>query len=149
MINVTILRRDKRGYNLSQAVVELAITLPVLLLLLIGLIQLGILLQAQITLTHATWEGARTGATLDRSQGEGDQEIIGAIQDAAVSLNAARIQVSIDPDEIERNRMDWPGPRGRSLRVRTEYPMTINIPFPLEVRLLAEATSRIEYQNPQ
>jgi hypothetical protein len=131
----------------GQSVVELAITLPIFLLLLIGMIQLGILLQAQITLTHATWEGVRAGATLDRERGEGDSEIVGAILDSAFGLNDDEIQIEISPDETHRNRQDWPGPRGLPLHVRTEYPMTINLPLPLQVCLKAEAVSRIEYQN--
>jgi hypothetical protein len=132
----------------GQSIVELAIALPILLLLLVGMIQLGILLQAQITLTHATWEGSRTGATLDRDRGEGDSEIIGAIHDAAFGLDFDRIQIIIIPDESQRNRIEWPGPRGQSLRVETVYPITVNLPLPLCVSLQAEAASRIEYQNP-
>jgi len=52
-----------RGLGLAhaQAVVEFALVLPLLLFLLVGLIELGIVLQAQIILTNAAWEGARAG----------------------------------------------------------------------------------------
>ena len=43
----------------AQAVVEFALVLPLLLFLLVGLIELGIVLQAQIILTNAAWEGVR------------------------------------------------------------------------------------------
>ena len=54
-------RRRLRGLGRAhaQAVVEFALVLPLLLFLLVGLIELGIVLQAQIILTNAAWEGVR------------------------------------------------------------------------------------------
>ena len=58
----------------GQAIVEFAVVLPILLLLMLGLINLGVLINAQIILTQAAWEGARAGTTLNPSWGEGDAE---------------------------------------------------------------------------
>jgi hypothetical protein len=132
----------------GQAVVELALTLPVLLLLMLGLINLGLSIHAQIVLTHAAWEGARTGATLDIAAGEGDAEIIGAAQQAMSGIAAGSVVVVIKPDQDARAAIAWPGPRGQPIAVALQYPLTINLPFPITLRLTAEATSRIEYQNP-
>lgn len=132
----------------AQAVVELAITLPILLLLMLGLINLGLLVHAQITLTHASWEGARVGATLRQISGEGDPEIIGAVHRSLAGLNIGAVQISIIPDELARDQMSWPGPRGEPLTVKLTYPMQVHLPIPITVPLQAAATSRIEYQNP-
>jgi Flp pilus assembly protein TadG len=133
---------------LGQAVVEFAIVLPVLLILLIGLINLGFLINAQIILTQAAWEGARTGATLDPASGEGDAEINGAVQSALIGLtDSTAVAITISPDEDARAAMSWPKPRGESLTVNISYPLNLSLPVPITLNLGAQATSRIEYSN--
>jgi Flp pilus assembly protein TadG len=132
----------------GQAVVEFAIVLPVLLILLIGLINLGFLINTQIILTQAAWEGARTGATLDPTSGEGDTEIIGAVQSALSGLtDPSVVGITISPDETARAAMSWPKPRGEPLTVDLSYPLNLSLPVPISVQLGASATSRIEYSN--
>jgi hypothetical protein len=131
----------------GQAVVELALVLPVLLLLMLGLINLGLVIHAQIVLTQAAWEGARTGATLDRAAGEGDPDIVGAAQQAMSGIDTSSVVFTINPAEHARSVIPWPGPRGRPISVSLRYPLTINLPFPITLQLTASATSRIEYQN--
>jgi len=46
----------------GQAVVELALLLPVLILILVGILDLGRIYGAQVTITNAAREGARYGA---------------------------------------------------------------------------------------
>ena len=133
----------------GQAVVEFAIVLPILLLLILGLINLGVLVNAQIILTQAVWEGARAGATLDPSMEGGDDIIQGAVRAALSGLaNPDAITLEITPTEAERDAMPWPKPRGEALIVCLEYPTALSLPFPLHVKLRAQATSRIEYSNP-
>jgi Flp pilus assembly protein TadG len=72
---------EDRGRS-AQALVEFAVVLPILLLLMIGLVNLGILVNAQIVLTQAAWEGARAGATIQDPL-VGDDEITGAVRRAA------------------------------------------------------------------
>lgn len=132
----------------GQAIVEFAIVLPILLLLMLGLINLGVLINAQIILTQAAWEGARAGATLNPSLGEGDAEIIGAVQASLIGLSdPTSVTVNINPDEAARAVLPWPKPRGEPLTVRLAYPMNLALPLPITVTLGAEATSRIEYSN--
>lgn len=132
----------------AQAVVELAITLPIILLLILGLINLGLIMHAQIVLTHAAWEGVRAGATLDIAAGEGDAQIIGAAQRAMSGIDASAVVFDIEPSEAARAAVAWPGPRGQAISVSLQYPLTVSLPFPITLPLSAEATSRIEYQNP-
>ena len=137
-------RRLIRG----QALVEFAIVIPLLLLLMIGLINLGVIINAQIILTQAVWEGARTGATLDPFIGEGDSEIQGAVQASLSGLSyPSAVQIEIIPDESARSAMSWPKPRGEALQVRLAYPFQISLPIPIDITLGAEATSRMEYSN--
>jgi len=51
-------RRDDRG----AAAVEFALVLPVLVLLLFGIIEFGLVFDAQLTITHAAREGARVAS---------------------------------------------------------------------------------------
>lgn len=139
---------EHQKYFRGQAIVEFAVVLPILLLLMLGLINLGVLINAQIILTQAAWEGARAGTTLNPSLGEGDAEIIGAVQASLIGLSdPASVTVSISPDEATRGAMPWPKPRGEPLTVRLAYPMNLALPLPITVTLGAEATSRIEYSN--
>ena len=138
-----------RTNGTGQAVVEFAIVLPVLLLLILGLINLGVLVNSQIIITQAAWEGARAGATLDPSSSTGDTYIRGAVRSAMIGLsNPSAITIDISPPEDQRNAMDWPKPRGEPLTVRLEYTLSLTLPFPVTVSLKAQATSRIEYSNP-
>ncbi|MBM3120976.1 MAG: hypothetical protein FJZ97_02160 [Chloroflexi bacterium] len=140
--------RSRRGAGAGQSVVELAITLPILLLLMLGLVNLGILMHAQIVLTNAAWEGARAGATIT-DPAHGDEEIIGAVQRSLSGLDAARVTIDIDPEQDEPPR-DRPGPmpRGQPLAVSLEYRLTMSLPLVIEVPVRARAVSRMEYRNP-
>jgi hypothetical protein len=128
--------------------VELAVVLPVVLLLILGMVNVGFLLHVYSSLTHAAWEGARAGATLDNPS-EGDNEIRGAVLDALRGLDTSRLRLEISPSQDEPPR-DQPGPepRGRPLSVSVSLPSTVQLPFPVEVWLRASAVSRMEYQNP-
>jgi Flp pilus assembly protein TadG len=53
-------RRDHRRDDLGAAAVEMALVLPFLLLLLFGIIDFGLMLNSQLTVTSAAREGART-----------------------------------------------------------------------------------------
>lgn len=140
--------RLEHGVRSGQSVVELAITLPILLLLILGLVNLGILMQAQIVLTNAAWEGARAGATIT-DPAHGDEEIVGAVQRSLSGLDALRVTIDIDPEQDESPR-DQPGPlpRGQPLAVSLEYRLTMSLPVSIVVPVRARAVSRMEYRNP-
>jgi hypothetical protein len=141
-------RRKAGPTQIAQSVVEFAITLPILLILILGLINLGLLVNAQVILTQAAWEGARAGATV-ADPARGDAEIVAAVKGAVTGLNADSVRIEIDPrqDEPPRNQ-PWPMPRGNPLTVRLEYDLNLSLPLTLQVPVRASAVSRIEYQNP-
>lgn len=69
--------------------VELALVLPLLLLLLIGILEFALLFNAQISITHAAREGARLEA-VDPDNDAADVR--------AATLNALQV-TNVDPDE--------------------------------------------------
>ena len=149
MTEVRITTPPKGSPGRAQGVVEFAIVLPILLLLILGLINLGVVVITQIVITQAAWEGARAGATLDRSTGEGDAQIIGAVRAAMRPLDPDKATIEIQPQESEAPRSQpWPEPRGEPLTVTVGYQLELTLPFPLTMSLRAQATSRMEYQNP-
>jgi hypothetical protein len=120
-----------------------------LLILLLGLINIGLMVNSQIILTHAAWEGARVGATLDVVQGEGDAEIVAAIQASLTGLiDPGSVEIEISPTEDERATQAWPGPRGQTLVVQLTYAFDASLPLKVELDLEASAVSRMEYSNP-
>ena len=56
----TILQRDERG----AAAIEMALALPVLVTMIYGIFQVGLLYQANAGMQHALGEGARYGDAL-------------------------------------------------------------------------------------
>jgi Flp pilus assembly protein TadG len=46
----------------GQSTVELALTIPLLMLLLLGAVQVAIIIRGQLTVVHAAREGARAAA---------------------------------------------------------------------------------------
>lgn len=72
--------------------VELALLLPVLLAMVLGIVEFGRAFNAQITLTHAAREGVRVMAISDDATAAKD-----AAMNAAVSLDPTAMAFVIDP----------------------------------------------------
>lgn len=74
-----VVRRDERG----SAVVDFVLVSLVLVPLVLGLVQVGLVLHVRNTLAAAATEGARYGATVDRTPADGAartrQQVDGAI----------------------------------------------------------------------
>jgi Flp pilus assembly protein TadG len=94
--------------------VEMVLLLPLLLLLLFGMLEFGRMYNANITLTHATREGARTLA-IER---DGDLAVQ-ATRDAAVSLDQNLLSVSA-PASCDT---------GDPATVTSQYQFNYSIPF--------------------
>ncbi|MGB9885410.1 MAG: TadE/TadG family type IV pilus assembly protein [Moorellales bacterium] len=119
--------RSRRG----QAVVELALVLPVLLLLLLGTWETADILHKYLVLTGAAREGARLGAV-----GATDAEIRERVKAVGASLGLEDGDITLSPEEGERR----PG-EPLSVEVRTEVKLLTPIlsgvlpnPFPLKVQ---------------
>jgi len=92
-------RRMMGGYRSErgQSVVELAVVLPVLLLILLGIAEFGRLFHAYLTVEHAAREGARLAVT-----GADDAEIESQVLAAAPGLEAGSLVVQVDPASRSR-----------------------------------------------
>jgi len=122
-------RRDRDG---GQATVELAMVLPLIVLLMLALIQVVVLARDQLLVTHAAREAARAAA-VDPDPGAPRRAAVGA-----GPLDPARLQVE-------------PGPRGAvgdSVSVQVHYREPTSLPIVGralgDVTLHSEATMRVE-----
>lgn len=87
--------------NKGQSLVETALILPVLLLLLTGIIDFGLLFNSYLVVSNASREGARYAAV-----GNTDAQIMAAAGNAAASLDPARLEIVVTPGEAARDTGD-------------------------------------------
>jgi Flp pilus assembly protein TadG len=102
----------------GQGVVEFAFVLPLLLALVLGIVQFGILFNNYLTITDATRVGARKAA-VSRFLGDNGAAARAATYSAASNLNALQLNVSI-------NTTSWTTP-GTDVSVTAIYPYSIDI----------------------
>ncbi len=118
---MSTLRRMRRllltGARRGQAVVEMALILPVLLLIVLGTLEFGFVMDHKLTLEYASREAARVGSALANGGGSPgcltvDNEVIAAAQRI---LESSDSNIEIDRvSEIRIYRSDLgPGPDGR------------------------------------
>ncbi len=121
----------------GQAVVELALVLPLLLLLLFGIMEFGRVFDASLVITQAVREGARAGAV-----GGTDADVTDAVMTVAGNLNQKSLSIAISPSQNERTS-------GGSITVEVNYSVQlvdpvisqlVTNPFPLS----ASTTMRVE-----
>jgi len=125
--------KEKRG----QALVELALVLPLIILLVMGTMEFGRILHSYLVLTNAAREGARAGVT-----GADDAAIIIKTKDAAESLGLTDAQINITPAQSSRTR-------GIPLTVQVDCAVELITPvmdtvLPDPFPLSASTTMRIE-----
>ena len=106
--------RDDRG----QTAVEFALIAPIIVVLLVGIIQVGVAFHDYITLTDAARAGARK-AVVDRFSGESLSQLQQHVRDAAGDLDQSKLQVTVD--------MPAPLSSGSSLTVTAQYPYSISL----------------------
>ena len=82
--------RDEQG----QTMAEFAIVLPILIVLLFGIVQFGILFNNYVTLTDAARAGARAAA-VSRQSGDPTGTATAAVRSSANDLNQAKLGVSV------------------------------------------------------
>jgi Flp pilus assembly protein TadG len=127
----------------GQAMVEFAIVLPVLLMLVLGIIQVGILFNHHLAVTDAVRAGARQAAV---SRTLGSSAAAAAAADARVrsaasgSLSDANVRTALVVTVTSTFA------QGSDVTVKATYPYTINI-FGVPVktgRFTSETTERVE-----
>jgi Flp pilus assembly protein TadG len=96
--------------------VEFAIVLPVLVVLLFGVIQFGILFNNYVTLTDAVRAGARTAA-VSRNDADPTGAATTAVRTSAADLNQSNLNVTVNSA--------WAA--GTDVTVTATYPYSINL----------------------
>lgn len=97
--------------------VEMALILPIILLLLMGMVEFSRIFGSYLLITHASREGARMA-----SIGKGDDEVIQRVTDRSGVLNTADLQVTLTPDEDVRRS-------GDDVKVSVKYKIVIYAPI--------------------
>lgn len=124
-------QRGHRGHR-GQAAVELALALPVVVLFMLMVVQVGLIVRDQVLVVHAAREAAREAAV------EPDPAAAQRAAAASSGLNPDRLQVTV------RGRAE-PGSRAE-VEARYRVPTAVPLVGPLlgEVEVSARATMRVE-----
>lgn len=114
----------------GQSLVETALVLPILLLILTGIIDFGMLFNNYLIVGNASREGARSAAI-----GSTDEQIRTAVYNVASTLDSSRLTITITPDQTTGRTT------GDSVAVTVEYEYNMItpivaaiVPGPLDLR---------------
>jgi Flp pilus assembly protein TadG len=144
--------RDTRREQ-GQAIVELALVLPIMLMLLLGIVQFGTVFRDYIALTDATRVGARQAAVARSLQPASAREpsIIQKVQRAGVNLNPAKMTISVElrnpaGNVMTPNSLDSSWVPSGDVTVRASYPFQISLfgQVIFSGRVQSRTTERIE-----
>lgn len=113
------MRYDLKGQR-GQALLEFAVVLPVLIMLLVGIVQMGLLMHSYLTVQEAAREGARSAAV---GTANADVEIKVKNVTTAAGINAANVSVNIAPENARAVGT------AVTVTVTVPNPMTSAIPF--------------------
>jgi Flp pilus assembly protein TadG len=123
------------GPERGSAVVEFALVMPVLLVVMLGMVQVGLMVRDQVIVTQAARAGAR-----EASVTESAEQVRVAVVSSASGIDPARVGVTVSPAAA----------LGTSRSVHIVYDMPISVPFidwlfPPTVGLSADASMRQEF----
>jgi len=107
----------KLGNQRGQALVEFTIILPLLLLIVMGIIQFGMIFNSYLSLQNASREGARAGIV-----GSSSTEIRDTIIAVSPNLDASNLTVTVTPSDAYRQS-------GDTLTVKLTYTYNLTIPI--------------------
>lgn len=112
--------RSERG----QAMVEFALVLPILLVLVLGIIQFGILFNNYVTLTDAVRAGARQAA-VSRTLPDPVKVTEDRVKGSAAGLNAGDLGITVTPYDPSDGSATWV--QGGDVTVEATYPWSVNL----------------------
>lgn len=97
---------DRQSLTKGQSLVEFALVLPILIVLILGMIEFGWILNGKITLTSAAREGARFRAV---SKNATDTEVTGVVKRTTInsSLNDPSVHTTVDIEEDDVNKISY------------------------------------------
>jgi Flp pilus assembly protein TadG len=164
--------RVRRSHDRGASAVEFALVVPLLLLIVFGLINFGVLFSQQLTINQAVREGARRGVVYGDVSARSCNGIMQSVQNgiSGLAINGANAQVKITTSGFTSSSgcgsayhsTNWStntpclgsfnattGNSG-SLVVETRYVSTIPVsfpPFPTSMTLNSKAVFRCEYTS--
>lgn len=125
--------RDQRG----QAMVELALVLPILLVLFMVVVEFGRVFHAYLIITNASREGARVAVV-----GKSDEDITARVDETAAELDSARLAATVSPEPALRKT-------GELCTVEVSYSVSLVFPpfgtiLPNPLPIASSTTMRVE-----
>ena len=96
-----MLRKDRIYGQKGQAVVETALILPIIILILTGIIDFGLMFNNYLVITNASREAVRNAAI-----GATDSEIQSLVVNMTTSLDASKLSTTIYPSQALRKKGD-------------------------------------------
>ncbi|OEH86184.1 pilus assembly protein TadE [Desulfuribacillus stibiiarsenatis] len=125
--------KDEKG----QSLVEMALLLPILIILLVGIIDMGRFLYTNLHLHLATQETVRLAGL-----GAMDEELKQFVEGYFHGGDAKQLNMTVSPNQANRKS-------GQYVTVILEYPMETKTPIisrilPLPIMIKTESTIRIE-----
>ncbi len=121
--------RDERGSFL----VELAIAMPVLLLLFTGIFDFGIVYNNQLTLTQAVGSGAQYLQQIRTSTANPCADTLTAIENAAPTLTPASITLTLNLNGTKESGSSCPGAQEY---LAQQVPVTVTATYPCSLPLV-------------
>jgi Flp pilus assembly protein TadG len=125
-MTMRILKRIRQEEG--QGMVEFAMVLPILMAVMLGIVQFGIIFNNYETLTDASRVAARRAAT-SRFVGDNGASAVTAAKNAASNLNLTNAQIEISscaPGTYPCTTQDWTTP-GNEVTVKLTFPYSIKI----------------------
>ncbi|MEN6324926.1 MAG: TadE/TadG family type IV pilus assembly protein [Syntrophomonas sp.] len=101
----------------AQGLVELAMVLPILLMLLMGILEFGRIYGSYLVISNLAREGARYGVV-----GNSDSQIRDVIISQRAYLDESKLIVTITPSDADRSK-------GSPLEVDVDYSVPLLAPF--------------------
>jgi Flp pilus assembly protein TadG len=110
------IRRNNPGHEQGQTLTEFALVLPILLLVLFAVIQLGIVFNHYVTVTDAARAGARK-AVVSRQTSNPTSVTVTAVRNSAKNLNQSKLGVTV--------ASSWA--QGTDVTVTASYPYAVSL----------------------
>jgi Flp pilus assembly protein TadG len=123
--------------------VEFALVLPILLLLVMGIIQFGILFNNYVALTDGVRAGARQAA-VSRDLPDPVAAATNRVKASAAGLDEGKLEVTVTPYDPEDGSASWV--QGGDVTVEAKYPYQISIlgMVVMSGKLKSTTTERVE-----
>lgn len=96
-----MLRKERMFGRKGQSIVETALILPIIVLILTGIIDFGLMFNNYLVITNTSREAARNAAV-----GATDSQIASLVANMTTSLDSSKISTSIYPSQAMRKKGD-------------------------------------------